>query len=82
MQEALLREMDKKRQRLVEEAAELERLMAALRGGEAVPEPDMSKLAAELGLVSPGDGGDGEVRPSQALTLTVPVRLWAMEEGC
>ncbi|GIL75214.1 hypothetical protein Vretimale_7890 [Volvox reticuliferus] len=57
--EALLREMDKKRQRLVEEAAELERLMAALRGGGGVPETDISRLAAELGLGSNGSNGCG-----------------------
>ncbi|GIL51091.1 hypothetical protein Vafri_7178 [Volvox africanus] len=65
--EALLREMDKKRQRLVEEAAELERLMAALRGGEGVAEPDISRLAAELGLDSNGGNGGGGDRGTGVL---------------
>ncbi|GLC35601.1 hypothetical protein PLESTM_000342000 [Pleodorina starrii] len=56
--EALLREMDKKRQRLVAEAAELERLMEALRDGGGFPEPDLTRLTASLGLT--GGGGDGE----------------------
>lgn len=45
-QEALIQQVDKKRQRLVAEQAELERLMAALRGGEALP---LERLAASLG---------------------------------
>ncbi len=47
-QEALLREMDKKRQRLVAEAAELERMMAALRGADPADMPDPELLQQKL----------------------------------
>ncbi|KXZ41313.1 hypothetical protein GPECTOR_561g583 [Gonium pectorale] len=86
--EALLREMDKKRQRLVAEAAELEALMAALRGGgwEGVQEPDLARLTASLGRGTRGGGGrrgGGVPEPSSsglsALAGSVTLGLRALQ---